>query len=212
MAIIDIETVKSKFESGDNPSRVDYINMIDTLAALPEPSLSIPSTYYITTPYNSYANITAIASRTNYIPIYINKSTSFDRIAVTTSSTFSGTAVVRLGIYANDTALGKPSTVILDAGTVSCTASSTVYQITISQTLSTGFYWLACNTQTAASSNIFIGNTASQGTSNVYMPFKGSPTSNYQTGWREETITEAFTTASTLLGLGSTPVTFLRAV
>jgi hypothetical protein len=35
MAIVDIETVKSKFESGDNPSRVDYVNMIDTLAALP---------------------------------------------------------------------------------------------------------------------------------------------------------------------------------
>ena len=36
MAIVDIETVKAKFESGDSPRSADYINLIDTLAALPE--------------------------------------------------------------------------------------------------------------------------------------------------------------------------------
>lgn len=174
-------------------------------------SLAIPSTYYITTPHSSYANITATLSRTNYVSIYVNKTTSFDRIAVTTASTFVGTAVVRLGIYANDKVTGQPSTLILDAGTVSPTASNTVYQITISQSLDAGFYWLAINTQTAASTNNFIGNTASQGVYNVYMPYKPSPTSSFATGWREESITGAFTTAGTLLQLGSTPTAFLRA-
>jgi hypothetical protein len=36
MAIVNIENVKAKFESGDNPRSSDYIDMIDTLAALPE--------------------------------------------------------------------------------------------------------------------------------------------------------------------------------
>ena len=36
MAIISIEQLKTKFESGDSPRSTDYINMIDTLAALPE--------------------------------------------------------------------------------------------------------------------------------------------------------------------------------
>ena len=36
MPIVDINTIKSKFEAGDRPGVSDYINMIDTLAALPE--------------------------------------------------------------------------------------------------------------------------------------------------------------------------------
>jgi hypothetical protein len=180
-------------------------------ADLKTPKLAIPSTYYITTPFQSYANITATLSRTNYIPIYVPATTTFDRIAITTSSTFSGTAIVRMGIYQNDTATGKPSTLILDAGTVSCTASSTVYLITINQTLTSGFYWMASNTQTAAATNVFIGNQSAQGAYNPLMPYKSSPTASFQTGWREESITGTFTTAGTLLSLGATPLTYLRA-
>ena len=35
MAIVNIETIKTKFEGGDYPRSSDYIDMIDTLAALP---------------------------------------------------------------------------------------------------------------------------------------------------------------------------------
>ena len=36
MAIVNIENIKSKFEAGDYPRSSDYIDMIDTLASLPE--------------------------------------------------------------------------------------------------------------------------------------------------------------------------------
>lgn len=36
MAVINVETLKTKFESGDWPRSADYIDLIDTLAALPE--------------------------------------------------------------------------------------------------------------------------------------------------------------------------------
>ena len=36
MSIVTIEQLKSKFEGGDHPGSADYINLIDTLAALPE--------------------------------------------------------------------------------------------------------------------------------------------------------------------------------
>ena len=36
MAIVNIENIKAKFEAGDYPRSSDYIDMIDTLAALPE--------------------------------------------------------------------------------------------------------------------------------------------------------------------------------
>jgi hypothetical protein len=95
------------------------------------------------------------ANRTIYVPIYMAGTNTFDRIGVRTHSSFSGTASVRLGIYNNSA--GAPSTVVLDAGTVSATAASTFYQITIDQELDEGWYWLAANTQTAASTNNFWG-------------------------------------------------------
>jgi hypothetical protein len=182
------------------------------LATIKTPTLAIPSTYYITTPFASHTNIAATLSRTNYIPIYVPFTTSFDRIAILTGFNFSGTATIRMGIYANDTATGKPSTVIIDAGTVSATSISTVFQITINQSLEAGFYWLAMNTQTAASVNAYTGLTNATNTLNMLMPYKSSPTAVFNTGWREESITGAFTTAGTLLQLGSTPNIWLRAV
>jgi hypothetical protein len=35
MAIVNIENIKAKFEAGDHPRSSDYVDMIDTLAALP---------------------------------------------------------------------------------------------------------------------------------------------------------------------------------
>jgi hypothetical protein len=36
MAIVTVDQLKAKFEGGDYPRSTDYINLIDTLAALPE--------------------------------------------------------------------------------------------------------------------------------------------------------------------------------
>lgn len=49
MAIVNIENVKAKFEAGDSPRSSDYIDMIDTLAAMPDisglPSLTTANTF-----------------------------------------------------------------------------------------------------------------------------------------------------------------------
>jgi hypothetical protein len=44
MAIITVEELKTKFEGGDYPRSTDYINLIDTLASLPEPGAGGGST------------------------------------------------------------------------------------------------------------------------------------------------------------------------
>lgn len=104
----------------------------------------------------------ATLNRTTYIPILIPTTTTYDRIGVTTGSTFSGTGTVRVGIYNNTN--GKPSTVVLDAGTISATALSTAYEITISQTLAAGFYWLAFNSTSNATVNTYLGLNATAST------------------------------------------------
>jgi hypothetical protein len=39
MAVVNIEQLKAKFESGDNPGRQDYVDLIDTLAVIPDDTI-----------------------------------------------------------------------------------------------------------------------------------------------------------------------------
>lgn len=82
--------------------------------------------------------ITALNTMT-FSPIYISQTTTLDRICFgTTTVTTGGNA--RLGIYTDNG--GKPGSLVLDAGVIAYTTSSTSYEITISQVLEPGWYWL----------------------------------------------------------------------
>lgn len=73
-------------------------------------------------------------------PFYVPKTRTYKFLGVeiTTGSTAAGTA--RLGIYANGSA--QPTTLILDAGTV-VTDTASFAAASISQSLDSGWYWLA---------------------------------------------------------------------
>jgi len=141
---------------------------------------------------------------TSFIVIYVPASTTFDRIACRTGNTFSGTATVRLGIYNNSN--GKPSTVLLDAGTVSCTSNNTTFEITINETLNEGWYWLAFNMQTAAATSNFIiySNPLPVGLQ------MASASLAPQYRWTESGVTGAFATAGTLSQATNAPAIALR--
>ncbi len=51
-------------------------------------------------------------------------------------------SVYRIGIWNHDPATGKPSSLVLDAGTISTGGTPGVYEITVSQALSAGVYYL----------------------------------------------------------------------
>ena len=144
--------------------------------------------------WGTHTNGTAALNVTYYLPIVIPNSITLDRISCTTSTTFAGTGVVRLGIY-NIDGTGLPSTVLLDAGTVSVTASSTNYAITISQAMTPGIYYLAACLQTSATTNGFVGQTA------LYAPAmpqeNTTPTGVSIYGYRQTGVTGAFATAAT---------------
>jgi hypothetical protein len=162
------------------------------------------STHYYKTP-SSNSSATWQVNRTAYVPIFIAESTTLDRIGIRTGGSFSGTATVRIGIY--DSANGQPSTVELDAGTVSATAAGTNYEITINHTLSAGLYFLAQNSQVAASTNNYI----SANNSYLQMPVGTSIGGAISTGWREDvTVTSGFATAATLANNGNTPDVWIR--
>jgi hypothetical protein len=167
------------------------------------------STYYYKGTGLNASNATPVVNTTYYTPFFVPVTTTFDRIAIRTGSTFSGTAVARLGIY--NSSGGKPSTVVLDAGTVSATALSTSYTITISQQLTPGLYWLAANTQTAATTNVFLGVASNQAAAYIGQPFTSAfATIQY---FVQSSVTGAFATAASLTdgSLTGGIYTFLRA-
>lgn len=84
-------------------------------------------------------------------PIYVPKMATLDRIGAEITATTDATAVYRLGIYGVSIGRGPyPDALILDAGTILATAGAgaAIREITISQVLIPGVYWLAGVTQT----------------------------------------------------------------
>lgn len=113
--------------------------------------------YYRGTAIGSLTQTVTLAEdNTYYVQVYLPAIT-LDRIGTRTASGYSGTSTLRFGIYNMDATTHKPTTLVLDAGTVSATASSTNYEITINQTLSEGWYYLAMNAQTVGASPIVNG-------------------------------------------------------
>jgi hypothetical protein len=173
----------------------------------------ISGRYYRTIGNNTPGARAFAANVTRYSPILIPTSTTYDRIGIAAGSTFSGTASVRLGIY-NDLN-GQPDTVLLDAGTIAPTASGQEYQITINQTLSAGFYWLAFNTITAATTNTYVGFDGSIATSTPavnYLNLSFASATGMGVGFTESVnATSGFATASSPTTVGTVPLVGIRA-
>ena len=174
------------------------------------PVINPISGLYYRTPMQTQANVTVTHQRVFYTPIYIPVSTTFDRIGIATSSGFLGTSSVRLGIYNNTD--GRPSTVVLDAGTVAPTASSSVYQITISQTLAAGLYWLAFCQQTAPSTASYLGTGSSGGFVNPIIGGSAATAGGVMTiGFVQDSVSGAFATATSLANSTNLAYVWIRA-
>jgi len=154
--------------------------------------------FYIKPYHTTTTQFTLVQNRCYYIPIYL-PNYALNRIGIRTSSN-SMNIGIRLGIYNTDLTTGRPSTVYLDAGTVTATAINTNYEITISTTPTAGYYWLAVCVQTVTSGStelIALSNTAVQ-----YGNF-GQTTSTlndttYLSSYTQNSVTGAFATAGTL--------------
>lgn len=118
---------------------------------------AISNTSFIHAGYNSWhprleGNGTTWATGTNslrVVPFLVDKTIIIDRIGVEISTSATTGGVIRLGIFNSDHE-GFPSTVLLDAGTVSSVVTAPAWtEITISQVLQPGLYWLGVVGQTA---------------------------------------------------------------
>jgi hypothetical protein len=208
-AVEAIETELGTLPKGSSASVKARLDAVDVDVASRIPALPYRAGAFYRTPTTAGNGLATYAVNTSYyIPFYVTMAETFDRMQIQASASFLGSASIRLGIYNNSA--GVPSTVLLDAGTVAPVAASTGYSVTISQALSVGYYWLAFNTVTAATTNSFTSNGAVVW--NVMNLGSTSAGTNYAVGYSEAVnATSGFATAGTLATVTIAPIVALRA-
>lgn len=176
-----------------------------------DPTLApvVSNGYVGTKTTGALADSTLIEDTTYYIPVFLKNLTYNQIICRGPQAAVTGTLTVRLGIYNADSTTLLPSTVLLDAGTVSITASGTDYAITISQTPSAGYYYLALNMQATTGTSAVRGWSTSS-TGSAISSYWGTTLNSYVTGFSQTGVTGAFATAGTLTNNNVTPLIGLR--
>ena len=164
--------------------------------------------YYTSGMPNRLSDTTIVHQTTYYLPIVIQNAVTADRIACRGGTGLSGGSV-RLGIY-NDSS-GLPSTVLIDAGTVA-TGAGGVAQITISQSLSVGIYWLAfCQQGTAPTTPVYSGSGGSTtGTFNSVINGWTTPNVAGVMAYSQASVTGAFATATGIATATTSPSIWIR--
>lgn len=147
--------------------------------------------YYSSAFHGRQTSNAGTLNTTHYTAIYVGATTSFDRIG-TYTGTVTTAGTVRLGIYSDLN--GAPNSRILDAGTVAFSSSTSPYLITINQSLSPGWYWLAFNMQ-SGTSNFLSFQTASQPQGNQRMYSNTANTS--VSGFTQGSVSGAFPATAT---------------
>ena len=133
--------------------------------------------------YYTIPNITSTTGNANSgflvcFPLYFPNIT-IDRIGCIVTVAAGAGSLGRLGIYYSSLTDCYPGALLLDAGTVSV-ASTGNREITISQTLSEGIYWLAYLADTVVTSAPTLRQYSTL--INSFAPITSSNTTNFQSG------------------------------
>lgn len=190
-------------------AHADHVHPSTTLDALAFGHRTLQSGSYYTIPFLGNTSNGGYPLNTILVmPFWLGIAATFDRLAfnVTFASTTGG--VCRLGIYNSDGAV--PTSLVLDAGTVG-TTSTGVKQITISQALQPGMYWLAVCSQVAqCNGTLFQGYYPNRGLTNFVFTWQNGPSTQQQgvSGALPSTYSE---TAWTTTAAVSFPQLYLRA-
>jgi hypothetical protein len=168
--------------------------------------------YYMNIMSGPGGSSSALTNGTLYaLPFMVRAAFTADRIGFFQAANGTATTVHRLGIY-NDDGSGRPGTLLLDAGSIAGDSGGSVQKdITISQALTPGLYWLVYVSQVAAGGSVF-GNALASGWIN---PLFAGTAANSQGGAYSVTgVSGALPTpfgTPTLVTSGTMPTLSLRA-
>lgn len=97
--------------------------------------------YYNPDAYGNDTTVTLDLDLLRAVPFSVGEQQTFDRIGLEVTGAVASTTI-RLGIYASN-ANGLPGALVLSAGSVDASTTG-AKEITISQALDPGLYWVAC--------------------------------------------------------------------
>lgn len=142
-------------------------------------------------------NVQLNEAQATFALFVVPESTTFDRIYIKVMTAGSAGAVCRLGIF-GDTG-GKPGSVVLDAGTIDATSTGDK-EITISQTLNPGVYWVSACTQGGATTRAFYRYNRG-----IFQAAGNDPQNSPTSGFQASSISGAFS-AKPAVSAGTTPI------
>ena len=141
---------------------------------------------------NGMANPTA--NRMFLLPMFVSKTLTATNLQVYTNTvTTSGS--VRLGIYDTNYTTGEPGSLVVDGGTVAYSANNAVYSVTISASLTAGWYWTAAVVQSGNSTWLGTPNGANANTSYFTQRSHQSNSGNIVLGYFTDSVTGALPSA-----------------
>lgn len=141
-----------------------------------------------------------------YVPVFVPATATFDRLSINVVTQAGTTGTARLGVYTGLT--GRPTTVVLDAGTVSLIAGTGAKEATISQSLSAGLYFLAVQFEYTGTAPVIQGIGPSQvGDGGLY---SAAGAGNNRNGLLQTGTSGALGTAVTMTLRSGAPFAWLR--
>ncbi|MHC5768719.1 MAG: hypothetical protein ACYTXI_24470 [Nostoc sp.] len=124
--------------------------------------------YYFSHCYNGSAFTAFAPNYIFYTYFYIAKKQQFNRISTITNAVGGTGSTIRIGIY--NVAGGIPTTLVIDAGTISAETVA-IKEIIINVTLETGWYAFACSSTSGSTTIIAVSaNSMSAGFLGVSTP------------------------------------------
>jgi hypothetical protein len=97
---------------------------------------------YYGMPASAATTSSVTLDRVNYYAVIVPNAVTVDRIGAEVTTAGGAGSVVRLGMYAHDYSTDLPGTLVIDAGTIDGTSTG-FQEVTISQALDPGIYWVA---------------------------------------------------------------------
>lgn len=167
LAAVHVPASDTAIESGQ---------IIDKRATIrPSPLHGLLAGYYYTSPgWTGYTtgSLSSNAANSNRklvaIPFVVHHKQTFDRISIRVTTAGDASSVVRLGIYVAKLD-GTPGDLVLDAGTVALDSTG-VKEITISQSLEPGAYWLAAVCDGLSATNPVFSKPSTYGAESAVNP------------------------------------------
>lgn len=129
--------------------------------------------------FDSATNSLLTQAQVLYVPLMVYGTTTMTGFSIQVNTGGSAGAVIRAGLYKGDGAVNRPSTLVVDAGTLAAVTNGQVLAFTFSvQTLAAGLYWLAVVGQGAPATQPIVLRNNSLGNS----PFVTDPTNAFTSG------------------------------